>query len=275
MLDLHHPLVESVLVPGALSIGLIGLGRRFDRKHRLDALAIGIAFIISAVIIIDRPLWPSRSALEKLPLALAGYLLLGLGLTVRAAPTRIVMSLATVGMILTILWLAWAQLYRSDTFWEVGGLGILGIVLLLRVSTAQCAGVNSAIKLGVAAFGLSGVAIISGSMLIGEIAGSLASVVLGSLLLRRHSDSTTSLVFSGTLPFVSVTSLCVLLTDAPPLAIATLVVVFFVDGFKSPVSGTTRHSTKPLTVALRACALTGAAIGIALLTDSPSDLYYG
>ena len=275
LLDFRHPAVESFALPLIMSFVLVGLGRLLTRKYRLEAAAIGIAFLISAVIIIDRPLWPVRSALEKVPIALTGYIFLGLCLTLSAAPIRLVASLATASVLITMIWFSWTQSHRTDTMWLIAGLGLISILLVLRETTASSAWITNALKLSVAAFGLAAVVIISGSMLLGEIAVALGSAVLGYILWTYRSTCVASLAFGAVLPFVSVTALCLLLTDVSPIAIAVLIGVFFVDGFTTRTTRVSHSPPPPLSVTMRALALAGVAIGIALMPDTSPDLYYG
>ena len=77
------------------------------------------------------------------------------------------------------------------------------------------------------------------------------------------------------IPLLAITALCLLLSDASPIALGLLGLVFFVDRIRAGSSSVSSRSvSSTVFLALRAGAVAGMAIGVALLTDNGGDLYY-
>ena len=81
--------------------------------------------------------------------------------------------------VLMLLWLGWSQLQRAETLWLIGGLGLTGCVLLVRINHIAASLPDKGIMIGMAALGLAGIAVVSGSALVGELAVALASATAG------------------------------------------------------------------------------------------------
>ena len=233
---------------------------------------------ISTLVIVDRPLWPPVSGLEKFPYIVAGSLLLGATLSLSSVRIQASALFAMAATVLMLLWLGWSQLQRAETLWLIGGLGLTGCVLLVRINHIAASLPDKGIMIGMAALGLAGIAVVSGSALVGELAVALASATAGFMFwwISRTGRSLGPLItFAAVIPLLAITALCLLLSDASPIALGLLGLVFFVDRIRAGSSSVSSRSlSSTVFLALRAGAVAGMAIGVALLTDNGGDLYY-
>ena len=249
---------------------------------RLAGISIGVSLVVATLVILDRSLWPPRSALEKLPYVIIGGLLIGVALDMRSCGCRVSTLLAVVSLALILLWLAWPQLgnmqpLRSRVFWPMAGLQVAGIIVILRVQQMTTQNVDGTIMVGMAGIGLGGIAAVSGSLLIGELAVALASAVGGFLLvclLASRPAPGPVVVFSAVIPLLGLTGVTMLLTEARTISIAVLIVIFFLARFGfGVVSKPKRNRSSVLLLGLRTAIVAAAAIGIAALGDIGDDLY--
>ena len=187
--------------------------------------------------------------------------------------------LATGWMILILTWLGWPQIGRPEILWILGGLFLSGLIMLLRIRRISPWLPDIGIMLSIAGAGLGGVAIASGSLVIGELSLALAAAMLGftfwSVAGLGVSFGAAS-VFSGLFALLALGALTLLLTEASPIAVAMLVLIFFSDQMRcalaSKMSGSVSSS---IVLALIAIVPAAAAIGLAMLASGTDDIYYG
>ena len=278
--NLHHPAIEACLVPLLLAFGLSGAIRlgAGPERGRLAAIGMGFAVLISAVLILDRALWPPRSGLVKLPYILLGGLALGVIFDSKANRIRVPVFLACAWMALILGWLGWPQLARSATWWTLAGLYLSGLIMYLRVSRMSPTLPDIGIILSIGALGLAGVAVVSGSLMIGELSLALAAALLGFTLWRVAGAVVSfgaTVVFCGLFGLLALGALTLLLTEASPLSVGVLVLIFFADQARRCLPHHLSGVAPPWVVLLVFAILPVAvAIGSALLTDG-ADSDYG
>lgn len=182
---LHHPAVQSIVVPvllSALAMGLLGLLRpRWAAVGVLPALLLSFASLPGYH-------WPAAAAAEKLPwvvaAAAAGALLLSrLAGSQGRQPTAWQGGFALLAWLAASLWVA-GDWVPASLRWALvlfgAGLMVCG-AWVLRARSGQgvhglVPGAGAALTLAAAAFGLAGLAALGGSLLLAQLAAMLASV---------------------------------------------------------------------------------------------------
>ncbi len=278
-----HPVVQSGVVPLGLAVMMTGLLRLVgNRLGGVDGagLAIGIAFLCSAWLLTGVSLAAPVSAIQKLTLLVVACLVLGAAFEVLPISATVRRATTVVLFLAASLWLAWPQLQRDTLDWSVGVLVLACGVLLNRFAVTEERRMTDSIALMLAAAGIAGVAVVSGSLLIAQLATALAMANGGFLVWnwpRARDTLGASVLMSAALPVMALALLTVLLTPAPPWSLAPLVAVFFLD----PVAGRLwsprgrwREAIQPVYVLVLGCLPVGLAIALALLGESPDDAYY-
>lgn len=277
--NLHHPAIEACLLPLLLAFGLSGAIRlgAGPERYRLAAIGLGIAVLISSALILDRALWPPRSGLVKLPYILFGGLTLGVTIDLKPNRIRVPVFLACVWMVLVLGWLAWPQLARSATLWTLAGLFLSGLIMFLRVSRISPLSPDIGIMLTIAALGMAGVAIISGSLVIGELSVALAAAMSGFTLWRVMGAVVTfgaTVVFCGLFALLALGALTLLLTEASSLSMAALVLIFFADQARRGLPYHLGDMSPPWVVlSMTAILPVAVAIGLALFANGADSDY--
>lgn len=171
---LHHPLVRSVLAPAVLAWLLCGVLRRLAGP-RWAAAGTAIALAVACAWVVG---WPSNpgSLLGKLPWAVLGAGLLGVALEAVRAGVRAQWVVATAAWALMLAALGVGTALAGAAAWAVGA-AVLGAVLPPRADTADAPAL-----LAVAGLGLAGVAMLSASLLLFELAMGAAMAVCATAL---------------------------------------------------------------------------------------------
>ena len=278
-----HPVVQSGVAPMGVALITTGVlrlvGNRLGGLHGAG-LAIGIAFFASAWLLTGVSFVAPVSALQKLTLLVLAGLVLGAAF--ETLPISSIVRRATaVGLFFVAsLWLAWPQLSRDTLDWSVGVLVFGCGVLLDRLAVTKERHAADSVPIMLAAAGIAGVALVSGSLLIAQLATALAMANGGFLVWnwpRARDTLGASVLMSAALPVMALALLTVLLTPAPPWSLAPLAAVFFLSpaaGRLWSPRGRWREAIQPVYVLVLGFFPVGLAIALALLGESPDDAYY-
>jgi hypothetical protein len=220
------------------------------------------------------------SAVQKLTLLAGAALLLGVFLELRAVSSTVLRWTAVALFLAASLWLAWPQLERGSLDWPVAVLVAGCGILLYGLAAPQERRADDSVPLVLAAAGIAGIALVSGSLLVAQLATAMAVATGGFLMWNwPHARDTlgAGVLLGATLPVLALALTTVLLTPAPPWAFAPLPAVFFL----APVArrlwlsrGRWGEAIQPVYVLVLGCIPVGLAIVLALLADSPDDAYY-
>lgn len=282
-MNIQHPAFTSVLLPLIIALLVTGILRMVGgsgRGARSAGAATGIALLATLVLLLGIPDWPPRGGMQKLPYIVCAGILLGLFFDLRSFQTRMLFPASVLWLAGIYLWLSWTQLDRSETWWLMGGLALATLVLLPRVTITPERGLRRAVMFLVAAVGLGVIAVVSGSLVIGQLSLALAAAIGGFALWNwpkaRYPFAAAALFGSG-LPLLALAALTLLLTDAPPWALVPLVLVFFSDlvSTRLPAGrGASRDVLQPIYLALVAAMPAALGIALAVFSGQADDLYY-
>lgn len=220
-MDFHHPLVRSVLLPAFLALLLCGLLRRAAGPRWAAA---GTALTLGAAMLAVLG-WPPRldTLVGKLPGLVLAAGSLGLVLEgVRARPA-VQWAAASAGWALALAVLGAAGPLQGWVAWAVGA-AVLGALVPLRTDTADAPAL-----LAVAGLGLAGVAALSASLLLFELAlGGAVAVAATALWLwpRARIGFGPAGRIAASLAWLGLAHATLRLTQAPPLAVALLCLAF-------------------------------------------------
>jgi hypothetical protein len=285
VLDLNHPLIESVLLPLALALALTPsllwiFGARWG--NRLAAASIGLALLVALVLTFGVPAWPARSGMQKLPLIL--LLLLAGGMVIDIIkPGRIVVALTTIAATVAIaLWLGWPQLTSGDTgmLLLLTSASLLALICLYGLVAAQPEGGNRSAMIVLAALGLAGASFNAGSLALFEVALALAAAVGGFALWnwpKPRLPFVATGISVGGLGCFAVALLLLLLTQIRPWMLLPLPLIFAADAVarRLPVPARFRRTTvEPLYIAAISLIPAVMVLLLAQIPTSSDDLYY-
>lgn len=266
-MDIQHPLIRSVLLPFALALVLGGLLRAALGAQvgaRWAAAGLAVALVVAAFNVVG---WQARAGTltEKLPWVIAAAALLGLVLEAVASAARVRWMAATALWALALLALGVASPLAGLLAW-VAGAAVIAAVLQVRSD-----GADAPALLAVAGLGLAGVAMLSASLLLFELAlgGAVAAVGLALWLWPRAR-----IAFGASGRIVAVLAWLALayatlrLTQAPVAALVLLALVFAVGPLldrRHPAAGApARAWTRPLWRALGGAVLAAGALALTL-----------
>jgi hypothetical protein len=281
--DLSHPLAGSLLLPLVVALVLTGamrwgLGERIGVP--LAAMGAGVGLLVALITILGEPVLPPRTGLQKLPLLVTAYLVVGVTMT-GLAPRRQAFYAALLPLVaLSALWLAWPQLTPAEAAVLIPLVlaSLIGVGALVALREASADGVNAPGMLIAATLGLAGAAFNAGSLALFQAALAIAAAVGGFALWSwprpRLPFSSAGLLPSG-VGGLCVALLILLLTDIRPWALLPLALVFLGDlvARRLPVPGRfSRASVEPLYIVALAALPVAASIWLAqppLPADSP------
>jgi hypothetical protein len=284
-LNLDHPLIASVLVPLALALALTA-ALRFtlgaQGREPLAAAAVGLALLVTHLLTFGAPVWPPQSGVQKLPLLFA--LLLAGGLAVDLLrPGRWVVGVAAMAAVAAMaLWLAWPQLRGADLaiVLVLVPAALLGLAGLAGLVHAPAEGADRATVLVLSALATAGASFHAGSLVLFQVALSLAAVVGGFALWnwpRPRLPFAASAVAVGGLGLFAVALLLLLLTSIRPWALLPIPLVFGAGALARhlPVPAPLSRATiGPLYIAAMGLIPVVATILLAQAPSAPDDLYY-
>lgn len=173
-MDLHHPLIRSVLLPALLAFGLCG-ALRLAGGSRWAAAGLALALVLGATWVLGWPLG-SGSLVNRLPWVMLGAGLLGVLLEAARANARWQWGTTAVAWALVLMVLGVPSLAAGVAGWAVGA-AVLGTMAHARTDTADAPAVLALVGLG-----LAGVAMLSASLLLFELALGGALAIAGTLL---------------------------------------------------------------------------------------------
>jgi hypothetical protein len=186
--DLHHPFIESVILPFVVVLAATGTAvavrSRFDAS-RLATTSVGIGFLLAVYLVADGLVWPPRTAVQKLPYVTAGLILAGTMLEGVARSRRFFLWAAAVVLTIMLLWLVWPQLPEASAgvFWRAGLVLLAGGTIMWTLVDREGKGrVPAPSMLVLAALGLAGAAFSAGSLVLFQIALGLAAAGGGFVL---------------------------------------------------------------------------------------------
>lgn len=281
---LAHPAVQSGVLPLVLACVVTGLlrfrGFKLRGRPGTAGLAVSLAFLASAWLIVGLTLGGPLSATQKLVWLVVAGITLGLSsevLAVRPATLRLV----AMGLLLAAaLWLAWPQLERNQLDWPVAVFVLGCTALLYPLATPVARPAHESASMLMAAAGTAGIAVVSGSLLIAQLATALAMANVGFLAWNwpRSRDTLGASALLGALvPLLLLALMTVLLTSAPPWALAPLAAVFVSDQLVRRIwvpRERWREALQPLYVVVLSGVPVALGIALALLAESPDDVYY-
>ncbi len=180
------------------------------------------------------------------------------------------------------LWLAWPQLRTPTPSLIVLFVALYALAALCfwRVMLSREQGLEPVVMILMAAIGLAGVAFISGSLSIAQLCAALAAAVGGFALwnwpVSRYPFGTVGIVSGGS-ALLALAAVTLLLTDASPIALATLALVFFANTISRRIpTKTPQHGRvlEPVFLALVAAIPVVLAMVLAQVLTPTGDDYY-
>jgi hypothetical protein len=239
-----------------------------------------VAVLASAVSMFGLPVWPAITGMDKFGHIVIAGLVLGLLLDLGTTPPRVTAALSVIWLGGLYAWLAWPQIERVETWWILGGLELAGLAIVLRSADLATLDLRATVMVLVAALGLGGIVVNSGSLAIAQLGFALAAAVGGFALWNwptaRYRFGAAALL-GAVMPLLALAALALLLTETPPWALAPLVLVFFADLVSRrlpPRNGRWQEVLAPVYLALIAAVPAALGVVLALLGDGSDDLYY-
>lgn len=173
-MDFHHPLFRSVLLPALLALVLCGVLRKAGGS-RWAAVGTALALLITCTWVVG---WPPRpgSLVGALPWVVLGAGLLGAVLEAARAGARLQWAVTAAAWALVLMALGMPSLGAGVAAWAVGTL-VLGAMAAARTDTADAPALLALMGLG-----LAGVAMLSASLLLFELALGGALAMAGTAL---------------------------------------------------------------------------------------------
>lgn len=175
-MDLHHPAVESLVLPGLLALLLTGLARAVvgpDRRGLAAALGSGLAIVMATTWMSGWSAAPV-SSLGRLPWLYVAALVAGVALA-RRRPA--------------VGWLVTAVMALAGSIWlgGIGGIGAslfaaLGLLLAAALARTPPQRADGAAILAIAGVGLGGSALAAGSLALFQQAVLIAAATGGTAL---------------------------------------------------------------------------------------------
>lgn len=243
---MNNPAVIAAVIPFLIALSISSAAQYFGPARPGEAsggwrsviAAVGalIALFYVYSSLFGFPEGLPRTATQKL-----GYLIFGglaLGLLVKIAepmgrPRRALLLLAPVA---GLLWIAWPKIVRADSLGDaalLGGLFILVLLSLRRLSRSEPAEIDaSGVQLTALATGLIAVTVLGRAASIGLLATGAAAALGGVMiwnLRRRRLAIPDALVFGFAVPLAGIVAQTALFTSANGLALALLALVFWID----------------------------------------------
>jgi len=278
-----HPAVQGALIPFGVALvatGLLRLGASLFNSGWRSGLGISLGFLVSVWLLAGIPQAAPLSAVHKLALIGAGGSLVGAISEWSRVTPRVLRPLAVGLFLAAALWLAWPQLQRGAVDWPVAVVALgCGAVLYGLGAPAQRPAHDSAPLLLVAA-GIAGIAVVSGSLVIAQLGVALATACGGFLVWNwpRARDSLGASVLLGAwLPAAALALTTILLTPAPPWSFAPLVAVFLLAPLGKRLwrpKGLWREALQPIYTLVLGLVPIALSVALALLAESPDDVYY-
>jgi len=172
---LHHPLVQSLLVPALLAFlgaGVVRAALGPIRGARWAAAALGLGVVVAAGMLLGWR-WPPVAVLEKIPPVFVAAWLVGAGL--ESAPAfRWRQWLGA-----TLLWLAVSWWLGWNGVVMAAAAALVGAAVLASLSSQAQDSASGAAMSTVASLGLAGAALAAGSLVLFQVSLLLAAALGG------------------------------------------------------------------------------------------------
>ncbi len=282
-MELGHPAVQSGILPlisAVLLTAMLRVAGGSRRGARLASSAVGIALLISSVLILGAPAWPAHSGMQKFFYLAAGGVSLGMLLDLRSAAFGPLWLWALLWMAGAFAWLAWPQLDRPDTLWLLAAICLAGLAIIQRVTSRPAHDTTAPLMFLVAAASLGGIAFVEGSLSIAELGFALAAALGGFMVWNwpqpRYPFGAAGLLGGG-MVVLALALLTLLLTDVTSWTLTPLVLIFFADTLSRRLpagTGRLRQILQPLYLLLVGSLPGAAAIALAWFTGESDSLYY-
>ena len=284
-MDYHHPVVQSVLQPVIVAFAFTGIFNLIGGPRwgvRLASAAVIVTLLIAVLQLLGMPPWLPRTGMQKLPYVVFIGLLLGIGLETQPQKPTQVLALGLVWLALVHLWLAWPQL-RNPTLSlivQFGALLAIAALIFWRMVSVREQDLTPVVMTLLAAIGVAGVAFLSGSLSIAQLSAALAAALGGFALWSwpklRFPFGTVGIVGVGS-ALLALAALTLFLTDASPIALTMLVLVFFantVSARLTPKTENLRGVLDPVFLALVAAIPVALAMVLAQVYAPTDNDYY-
>ncbi|WP_077003288.1 hypothetical protein [Variovorax sp. KK3] len=288
-MDLHHPLVQSLLLPLVVSFMVTGMLRGAlgpVQGRRWASAGAALAIVGTAAWQLGWRL-PPGTLTERLPWIFAAAALLGFVLELMRASRRAEWLAAGV------LWALILAVVATRAFPLLVGMLLLGLAVMRAVLREHAARADAAAVLVVVSLGLAAAAMLAGSALLFELSLALAASVAGCALwlwpIVRIAFGASGVV-AASLSWLALMLATIRLTDVRLLTLLLLSGAFTsgplvrwgrgrLQRRAPPPGGRARTWVEPLIVALVAAAWTAAALAFAVwgASEMPSaadDPYY-
>jgi hypothetical protein len=273
------PLVVAFLVTGALRL-VFGPAR----GAQVACAGVGFGLFAGYLATLGLPAWPPLGALQKLAVIAIAGLALGLALDLMRAEVTAVRLLGVLALVAALAWVFEVQVRQADTrgLVEPALLAAGGALVLWRLAGRRGEGAQPAVAVIVAALGLAGIALVSASLSIAQLAGALAAAVGGFTLWSwpvARFPFAASGTFAALVPLLALAAITTLLTKAPAWVLAPLLLVFFADlvsGRLPAGSGRWREALQPVYLGLIAALPAALAVALAIFaagSGGDADLY--
>jgi len=255
-MDFNHPVVQSVFLPLILGFVLTGALRLLLGRYwgaRLACVSISLSLLLVVFFLLGLS-WPPNTAIHKLPYLLAGSVILGVLLDWRAQHHSLKIGTILLWPLLVLAWLAAVRLKQPELGLIVELAVLYGASVLIfwrldRVSSDVLVPTSMVLS---AAIGLGVVAALSASLSLGQLTVALAAAVGGFMLWnwpKQRDEFGFSGIFGAAGALLILTALVLLLTDARPVALAVLGLIFCADGVSNtlpPVEGALGQALRPI-----------------------------
>lgn len=283
ILSLGNPLVLGFVVPFGVTLAAVTLARLASSgglRIWLSGAAIALGFLAAHVVIFGWPAWPPLGAQQKIAVAIAGSIAIGLIADLPRAGAPLRRFVAACAIVVATAWLVLPLLRPTPALDTALAAGALGAALVVAwrcgamLDDAQAAGAT----LAVAAFGLSVIAVLGNTASIGQLAGALAAAAAAYTIwnwLGGRDTFGTAAALGGFGALALLTAQAVAFTRTNAIAIVVLLGSLFAPRLVR--AGLPRLSPNSfffaIVVAIAAAIPVGAAVAVAILAGGGRGPY--
>ncbi len=284
-MDFNHPAIQSVLLPLLVASAFTGVIRLVggDRLgSRLASVAICIALLVAVVQILGVPPWIPRTGMQKLFYLFTIGFVFGVIIELQRDSRNRIFSVGLAAFTLSYLWLAWPQLHNPplSLIAQLSMLYLAAALSFWRLVELREQNLAPVVMLLLAAIGLAGVAFVSGSLSIAQLSIAFAAAVGGFALWNwptyRFPFGAVGVIGGGN-AFLALVAVTFLLTDASPIALTLLVLIFFADTVSRRLptgKAGLRYALGPIYLAITAAVPAVLAIVVAQILMETDSVYY-
>lgn len=281
--SLHDPMIQSSLLPLALSLILTGLLRGVlgpGLGGRCANLSVLISFFVLAGLI-QGVIFPPVGSTHKIPYLLGALALIALVADMIPLRGRALGGVLLVVPALALGWLNQTRWSGADgvLLLKVGGLYSLTLLALWRLGRQRRKGLDGVLVLLFASAGFAAISLMGASALLTTQAFALTAALGGFALWnwpRYRFPAGAGILLTG-VGLMLLVNQALLLTDTSVFALVLLLPLFFVDSLAAPLirrwgSGET---TRPLLIGSFCLVLTLIAVGVSFsINPISADMGY-